>query len=593
MLAKTFGQEGVDAMRDWMYNRYMNSNLAFRRSQGMSGGGSFETRDIRPQLQGVEGAHSLDPLANVAPTVARRSMIATAAPIGSVQRGMVTSYINLRSLIRDIHGAILDAPNTHLFDVNRANPALASARTGGKMNYTRLAHAAQSLIGDPATRGGGVWAQKLASSVPFLNIGVQSTAATLRSFRDHPVAWSAAAITPLIGASLAQNLSAIVSGPQHIAHLDQHLSNQQRESNVIMYHGPGTNPDQHTEVSLPQPIRWLWPVVNDLVSSGIAGWRHTNDPDTLSHIAGALSEMFSHHVSTRVAQQVALGASELAPISFPPGVTAMMGLGGGTDVGRVVPQFVERYQEGRPLFGTSTPGQPPKIPGQEGGPGEMSRSYSNALTTMIKGITGLVGDTAIKMTQGWRDRMRETNDVDWAMQGLTSDWKQTAAEQNRWGNSIWSAHLPVSRNGPIDEATSSAIRNIQATAGALQNERNLGLTRAKGLPVLTSGQSPVPPDPQMQPLYFTVSKFAQVMNTKFMPGINDIYKQLEVLKNSPMTADEKTRIANQLDYQLTAKKQVLMGYIEKLNDQLSRMAGGRVDMTKGINWNRGVNQFHP
>jgi hypothetical protein len=181
--------------------------------------------------------------------------------------------------------------------------------------------------------------------------------------------------------------------------------------------------------------------------------------------------------------------------------------------------------------------------------------------------------------------------MSWARSGVWSDIRQNFAQQNPWGNSIWQAHLPMTSRGAIDDRVDRAVNNIRATANALSDARLQGMTRPHGVEVPVTNNSPVPTDPTMQSMYMMTSRFNQIMNQRFMPQIADIYKQLQVLKDTPMMADEKQRISNELEMKLTTQHQILWQQIQHLNDDLSKIAGGRVDVSKPINWTKGVDQF--
>jgi len=586
------GQRGVDATRAWLEARYASSNAAARAGAGLQGGGSLGVRDVSPRLYGQAGAYARDPVYNVSPMQSKPGLMAnTNVPLGPVGRSIVSSYINLRSLIRDIHGAIIESPNSFFYDINRDNPAYMEH---GQTNLTRLAGDMRGILGDPAQHGAGTGA-RIFGTVPLANIGMQATAAILRRFRDNPIMWTAASLSPLIAASLGSHLSAIVSGKEHQDYLENHISSGQRGSNVYIFHGPGTTPDDHTEISLPQGYRWLYPIVDDLVSSGIGAWRAFDNEDTWQRMVSTISEMFSHHVTTHTMDATKLGAIDASTGFFsdiPPVVSGVIGALGGRDPGKLTTAMGERALEDRPLTtNLLSPPNQDRIPGQEA---SMVRSDADSLKAFLHSLTGVMGDSLWQIAHNYhiRDQAMPGDGGAWADKGFWQDLKQNVAEQNRWGNVIWGAHMPMTSRGAIDDRVDRAISNIRATANALNDLRLQGLTRNKGVEIPVVGDNPVPADPVMRNMYTNMSRFNQLMNQHFMPGISDIYKQLQVLKESPMMADEKRRIGNELEMQLTTKHQQLWGEIEKLNDALSKQAGGRVDVSKPIDWTKGVEQFH-
>jgi len=588
------GQSGIDAWRDWLYHRYNTSNLGQRTAAGVSGGGSYGIREVTPRVFGEAGATAANPLHNVAPILDKNHLLAsTSNPLGtlgqSVGRGLVTSSINLRSLIRDLHGAVLDAVNGFAYDLNRQNPAIMQQ---GRPNTRMLGHMAQSMIGDPATMGASTWARGIARSVPLANIGMQAMAATLRSFRDHPVNWSLGATIPMFLLSLGSQLSAITSGQDHVDYLQNHMSDQQKEANAIFFHGKGTTPDQHTELSLPQPFRWLYPYVNALTASALGVFR--SDGLSLQSLEHMLSEFFSSHVSTSTVHQMGLGGTEALefPLSVPPAGSAAIAALTGRDPGRIGSSLVENVQQDRPLTqGIATGPTPSRIPGQEERGILNSIINEDSLRGVLQALVGSVGGTVLDLVKHGYERWDQTHDADWVIRGLKSDYAQTLAEQNKETNIIWNAHLPMSVHGPIDEQVNRSVANIRATINAEDDILHQGLTRKGGLPVQVTGSSPVPDDPQMQQVYITMGRFAKQMEQRSMPQISDLYKELQTLKDSPMMADEKRRIANEINMKISAQKQELAGHIEGLNEFLSQMVGKNIDVSKRIDWKKGVEQF--
>jgi hypothetical protein len=591
------GQSGVDSWRQWLNNRYMNTNLAARIEAGVSGGGGFGVRDVEPRQVGVKGAYARDPLHTVAPTVSNPSGLASRAPLsgpfGPLKRGLVASYIDLKSLARDIHSAILDSPNAWAYDINRPNPEM---MTHGQLDKSRLAHYSQSVIGDPATHGTGAFAQSNAAKLMFYNIALQSGASTLRSFRDHPLTWAAGMISPLIMGSLAESISALVSGPEHVAHLEQHTSSQQKAANFFIYHGPGSDPNNHTEISLPQAARFLAPVIKELTHSFVGTWHALSDKSTYDKVVGAISEMFSHHVHTDLGAQMTSGAIDAAgfPIAMSPGATAAVTALGGKAPGNIPATIAENVNQNRPaLGGMLSPSSQASIPGQEGGANEMSKSTWDALRGTLHSVFGIASDALINAAHNSGKRWDATHDPSWVLRGLASDYAQNTADQNRWGNILWNKQLPTSTRGPIDERVDRALDSLKATQNAAKDLQFQGLTRKGGEQLPVVRDNPVPEDPTMRSMYLSMSRTHAALSKTLLPQISDIYKQLETLKDTPMMAEEKRRLADDLTYKLTAKKQQVWGQIESLNDQLSYMAGGRhVDVSKPIHWGKGVEQFH-
>ena len=216
----------------------------------MRGGETYGAHEVNPRLYGQPGAVSRGPLTNVSPIQQwPKTMASQAVALSPIARGGITATVNLRTLARDIESVVMGSPNAYFYDINRTNPAFMDS---GRPNYTRLGHTMRTMIGDTAQRGGSQFMRGATSLTPFLNVFTQSLGATMRSFRDNPIHWLGGTLIPLVTASLASHYSALVSGKEHQDYLANHVSSAQEGSNVLMFHGPGTSPDQHTEIPLPQ-----------------------------------------------------------------------------------------------------------------------------------------------------------------------------------------------------------------------------------------------------------------------------------------------------------------------------------------------------
>ena len=60
--------------------------------------------------------------------------------------------------------------------------------------------------------------------------------------------------------SLAEHLSALMSGKEHVNFLENMLSNSTLARGFAIFHGPGTDPTNHTELPIPNEWGWLKPL---------------------------------------------------------------------------------------------------------------------------------------------------------------------------------------------------------------------------------------------------------------------------------------------------------------------------------------------
>ena len=164
----------------------------------------------------------------------------------------------------------------------------------------------------------------------------------------------------------------------------------------------------------------------------------------------------------------------------------------------------------------------------------------------------------------------------------------------KYFNGVWQKNLEESTFGPLEERTARMWSHTAATANVNSDIRAEGFSGMRNaVPLVKVGESPLPKDPQMQDLYFTVAKYGKYISARMMPEENQIRAQIQNLKETPFMPEEKRRIKNKLADQLyqvvTKKHEMLM----QMNAELSERLGGRhFDIGSNIDWQGTVEQFH-
>jgi hypothetical protein len=505
--------------------------------------------------------------------------------INGVVKGTAESAINLHTLARELYGVIADAPHSYIHDLNISNPRY-TPRT--------LATAVQGVTGNPGTRGMGVWTQRLSKNVPFYNTTIQALGGSLRAVRDNPIQTGTTIATVLATTALAEHLSALLSGPEHTKFLEDKLSNSTQARNATIFHGPGTDPTNHTELPFPNEWQWLWPAFSGVTGHAIGTWNAHSDEDGLSRLIHTLAGVFDNHVTTDTVKQTGIGAvSAFVPVDTPPLISGAVAGLTGQETRNLPDTLVSNALSGKPLLSGMTSGGGPthNVPGQEGTDGVLTRANSGTLKAVMSSLGGAFG-AAYDMAHNFNQRSKV--DPAWAWEGLWRDYKQQWQDNTRYANSIWQNNLPQSTFGPMEERTSGMWRNVAATANVSSDIRGEGFSGVKrGAPLLKAGDSPVPQDPVMRNLYMATAEVGKGISRDLMPRENEIRAQIDNLKSSPFMPEEKRRIGNKLSdqlYDVIAQKHKML---LDLNARLSQLAGGRhVDTGGRINWQGTVDQFH-
>jgi hypothetical protein len=447
------------------------------------------------------------------------------------------------------------------------------------------------LIGDPGTAGAGRVAQRLAANVPYFNVSMQDAARMFKLFRDNPIAFSTGTIMTLALPSLASNLSAIISGPEHVKHMEEGLTTQQREANVTLYHGPGTDPADHTEISLPQRWRPLYPMIHEMISTAIGAWDAHADEGTLNRTLDMLGDIFSHHISNSTGLAAEKGAGEFLgfTVAAPPGMQFAANLTGK----RLRPdatEMINSYLEGQPVMNTLATDIVPARPN----PGEsiydntLSNDDGRTIQALMSSLFGIAGNAYTmyhnfteRAGQGLADRVA----------GIWTDAKQNLMDTSPWGNIVWRDTLKQSTKSPLEESLDKSWTKISATAGMASDVEKAGLTRAGGLPLLPSGDTAkVPDDPVMRQMYSVTSNYAQLIGERIMPQIHDLKSQLSDVSRGPLSAEVKRQQVNALAAKIQDRYEMLGGYVNNLETALGKIVGAPVDI-RSVDWTKGPEQF--
>ena len=587
----TFGDTQVDSWVNWMRAEFERSSLAQREAMGVGAGGNRSSVDMNNLITDQAGTLRDPTSRSVAPLI-NFNLIPSKVPlpnfiretVNGLARGTAQSYVNLQQIARDLYGVISDAPHSFYHDINVGNPRF-TPRT--------LANEVQQVTGNPGTRGTGLLTRGASMGVPYYNTSLQGLGRSLAAFRDNPLHVMATMGTVLSAIVVAEHLSALLSGPDHVDDLENRTTNSQKARNVIIYHGPGTDPNDHTEI--PTAIEWqiLKPIFSAVAGHALGTWQATKDPDMWSRLVHTLVGLHDDKVSTDVTKETMIGGiNALPPMGASPIVDLAVGALTGQQVKDIPQQVGANFLTGNPLLSGMTTGGGPthKVPGQEGTDGLMLRSDAGVLKAVISQL-GAAGSVAFGLVNNYMERAKIS--PEWARRGLFEDYKQEWTDQTKFLNSVWRNNLPMSTFGSLEERTNQMWRNVAAAANVSSDIRGEGFTGIRrGTAVGMSGDSPVPQDPQMRNLYMTMAEQGKIISRGILPQENKIRAQMDDLKSSPFMPDERRRIGNDLSkqlYMLTSQKyQMLLD----INAQLSKLAGGRhVDVGSKINWQGSVDQF--
>jgi hypothetical protein len=562
--------------------RYQGSTAAAKRAAGAGGVGSAGVYE-RPTFNIQRGNRvGYSPMADVVPGVFHPDGIAI--PYTKVRipytKGITSNYINMRSWLREVHSEISEGANTYYW---KSNPQLSDAQ---RTFQTR------QVIGDPSMHGASVAAQRATHLIPWINPSVQDAVRMMRNLRDNPVAFTLGTVHSLGMAAAASLLSAMLGGSKHLNMLGRLMSTHDRASNVTFFHNPDDEHD-YTQISLPQRWRMLYPIILEGLSEGIGSFNARQGEDAYNRIVHSLSDLFSQHISSSTMVGAREGAQDFAGVFQPPPALQAVAAVAGKQINEPIAQVIKNVGEGQKPFSNMVQDtdKAGRLPGQAAPNSYVANDDANWIHQVMRAVLGIAGDGYTKATN-FTSRLNLEHGLAEAMSGLVTDAGQSWRDNAPFGNMIWGNNVKLSPSSPIEEANRVAWDAMQKMPK--QTDIDLaGLSRRGGVPVTVPGVPKINEDPGITRMVSTINNYHSLIGKTVEPQLTDIRAQIKDLNDSPyFSAQDKRSLGNDLiakKNELESQKNLM---IEKMNGEMSEIAGGKHVDVRRFNPQRGMDQFH-
>jgi len=584
MMRALKGDPWVDAAAQRMTQRYEQSTIAEARRVGATGGGSggmYEGRQFNVNPRSTAG---FNPLADQVPGVFHPDGIQI--PYTKIAlpgtRGLTSTYINLRTMLRDIHQAVSDGANLSYFKQN------------AHLSPERRALETRQVIGDPSMTGASPVMQRAGQSIAYLNPSIQDTVRAVRNFRDHPAAYISGTVGTLVLANAASLLTAMLGGKDHLNVLDQHMSSHDRASNIPFFHDMH-DPSNYTEINLPQRWRVLNPMIQELLAYGSGAFQLRQGEDMYHRVIHSLADMFSQHVSTSTRTGMIQGASDfLDMFALPPAVQAGIGVAG-SNVNPPIGVGLKNLVEGNPLNkGMVTDvGSQERIPGRQQS-NIMSKDDNGWMQRLMSNIYGISGHALYdSMSKGWHNLQADPtiHGAAHALDGMIGTAGQSWRDNAPFGNMIWGNNVKLNYRNPMEDSFSAAMDKMRLMPKASDIYAE-GYTQPGGLPIAKTGEGSVNPDPTIRQMLSMINNTHETLMSTVQPQITAMKRQLDEIDNDPyLDAKMQRQLHNQLVAQIKPVIEQADQQIKTLNGWMSHMVGKHVDV-RSFNAAKGLEQFH-
>lgn len=566
------GDANVDSWRQAMLDKYKASITNEMRSRGVTSGLGYGHTEVPAYQAGVKGAITRNPAADMAPGLYRANNPFTQAtmPYG----------VGMKKLVNEAFDVVNNMGHSHFYRLNRNNP---------NISPERLVYETRRLTGDMGVRGKGRYANITNEAVPFVNAATQDIAQLSRTIAERPVATPLSHIAnmTLLGAG---SLYSAMHVPGALHHLHDLMSTTQRATGPVYYTDPN-DPTKYQQLSLPQNVRGLWPIVQDLMGHATGAWDARHDEPSFQRAYHTLSDVLSHHVSNYAA------------------TSALHGLGQAVDpytsigqIGNTLLNAAGKQWDARPedIIRDLAHGRMPslarnieprsRVPNQAGtGEPLDTNSIPMHILSSVMGIAGGIGETANRGISAYN---RDGAGAAW--HAVIDNLGQHFRDQNpMFNNTIWSNQGRISSSTPLTEANQNRLRVINEIAPTATSDiRNEGFTRKGGVELSGLGEKKISSDPTVQQMYFEVKRYGDNINNRLMKEIHDIEKQRNDLANTRDTEAERRRKSNEFTQQINDKHYLVAQRIAELNKRLSQLAGKPIDVgSREIDWSKDASQF--
>lgn len=575
-LRKILGDKWADAYATKLQARYLGSRAGQRHAQGLGGAGTQGTTDLTAWQLGESTRRTANPLSDVAPTLWRSNGF-TRLPGG---KGTTATFINLKALLRDLHQEVQDGANSYYYELNKAG-----------IGKRRAAYESQRVLGDPGHMGSGPWAQGLGRSIPYFNPMVQDAVRLARNFRDAPFATTMGTVQTLGALAVAQTLTAMLGGPDHVNHMEEGLSNQQRAANARFYHD-GTDALNNTQISLPQRWRVLYPIILEMVSTALGAFQAHGDEDIRQRLIHTISDFFSHHIQNSTHTSSLHGLSDMTDMVIPPQISAIPALLGSTEsIQPHLGTLIQNIETGQPWnSGMLRPQTESRVPGQTSDSTIMSSNDGQWLQQVLGAVFGAAGKAIADTYGASKQRMMQEGGGFWsALTGFGSDAGQNFRDNAPWGNIVWGNTARLTTYNPMEESVSSALNAMRQTQSPT-NSTSLGFASSgSSKPLAITGEPTKPTDPVMFQMQGIVKNYYNSM-APLLKEISDIKVQMKQSQSIGLSGSDKRAVGNDYAVQLNNSYAKVDARIKQMNEVLSRMVGKPVDV-RTIDWSRDRGQF--
>lgn len=484
--------------------------------------------------------------------------------------GVAPTLVRMKNFVNEAMSIIGESAHAQFFRLNN------------QLGDEARVLATRGIVGDPGVHGSGSVMRGLSHVTEYQNIALQEAKAVAGRIAKSPLetVWNATTVFGL--AALYEAYSAMMAGPDHVAHYENETAAGAPARYASIYI-PGQPPEAALKIPLGINVSWMYPMIRQVMAEALSLKSHPTDTTTAQWAWHGLTDFFGKHVTQDTLDSTVAAASR----GIPPVVPHAAGVAGNLLYGKQMDVTLQSaYDRGAGnapianMFTHGMPGGDPRAPGRVQGADTLTDSVNgNVFKQTLASAFGIAG-TAIKDAVETYHNVTVNGGDKWgAIGNMLESYKGRLQDSAPYLNGIlWNKSDNLSAKTPLVQRVDEARNTMRQFAGFMTDEAWAGYTRRGGtlLPMAPGQQNKVPSDPLLKNLYTTAAIKSAEIERVYMPAITDLEKERSLLRNSPLSPELVTQKRNEYTRNIQAKYERVAGVINELNDELSRKAGKRV-----------------
>ena len=446
------------------------------------------------------------------------------------------------------------------------------------MDPQTLIYETRNIVGNMARSGSSSILKGASQLLPYTNVSVQGTGATIRALGARPVATPVTMAVGL-GSLAALSILTMMRSGAHLDFLQNLLSTQQRAANVVL--GLNDDPLKSTEIPLAQEIRAPYAFALDTTAKMINIIAARHDPNVAKAVWDGLTHFFGSNITNTSADAMRHGFIDTADFLNLPSFM------GRIDWNRVIQNDYNLSGAYHSPWGGG--GKAP--PGGQGYDAPLDSQNGQLFEEMLSTVFGSIAHTLVGFPNSTMRYQQQGHGFLESLGLAGRDWLQTSREANPMLNNMaLETQVRLSLVPPIAEALEPSIFALKNLPKAVSPGMEGYVGRGpNALPIPMTEDKSVANDMLIRQMLLVTRQYDSRINQAMLP-ITDLKQQMQAVGRVGMDPAKRRAWLNDRTRDLADKWKLVQGYVADLDNSLSNMAGKPIRV-QDVKWGQDSSQF--